>query len=153
MRASERVSAAEPSEQTSERKRVKRASEVSRAEQCGASKRVSGASERVSRRASCPVLTSQFLPDLNHSEVALDHSNSVFGGLQKCCTFLLIAPIYSLHYTQMYTQMYLSTMVDNSQEYRLKYWATRSCVRSFARTPHSFACLLTHFLARGKVND
>ena len=32
------------------------------------------------------------------------------------------------------------TMVDNSQEYRLKYWATRSSVRSFARTAHSFAC-------------
>ena len=30
-------------------------------------------------------------------------------------------------------------MVDNSQEYRLKYWATRSSVRSFARTAHSFA--------------
>jgi len=31
-------------------------------------------------------------------------------------------------------------MVDNSQEYRLQYWATRSSVRSFARTAHSFAC-------------
>ena len=31
-------------------------------------------------------------------------------------------------------------MVENSQEYRLKYWATRSSVRSFARTAHSFAC-------------
>ena len=31
-------------------------------------------------------------------------------------------------------------MVDNSQEYRLKYWATRSSVRSFARTAHLFAC-------------
>ena len=31
-------------------------------------------------------------------------------------------------------------MVDNSQEYRLKYWATRSSVRSFTRTAHSFAC-------------
>ena len=30
------------------------------------------------------------------------------------------------------------TMVDNSQEYRLKYWATRSSVRSFARTAHSW---------------
>ena len=28
------------------------------------------------------------------------------------------------------------TMVDNGQEYSLKYWATRS----FARTDHSFAC-------------
>ena len=35
------------------------------------------------------------------------------------------------------------TMVDNSQEYRLKYWATRSSVRSFARTAHSFARSLT----------
>ena len=33
-----------------------------------------------------------------------------------------------------------STMVENSQEYRLKYWATRSSVRSFARTTLSFAC-------------
>ena len=33
-----------------------------------------------------------------------------------------------------------STMVDNSQEYRLKYWATRSSIHSFARTAHSFAC-------------
>ena len=31
-------------------------------------------------------------------------------------------------------------MVDNSQEYRLKYWATRSSVCSFNRTAHSFAC-------------
>ena len=36
-------------------------------------------------------------------------------------------------------------MVDNSQENRLEYWATRSSVRSFARTAHSFAC--------GTVND
>ena len=55
----------------------------------------------------------------------------------------------------------VGTMVENSQEYRLKYWATRSFVRSFARTAHSFACSgllasLAHFahsLARGKVND
>ena len=32
------------------------------------------------------------------------------------------------------------TMVNNSQKYRLEYWATRSSVRSFARTAHSFAC-------------
>ena len=31
-------------------------------------------------------------------------------------------------------------MVENSQEYRLRYWATRSSVRSFAHTAHSFAC-------------
>ena len=31
-------------------------------------------------------------------------------------------------------------MVENSQEYRLKYWATRSSVRSFARTAPSFCC-------------
>ena len=35
------------------------------------------------------------------------------------------------------------TMVENSQEYRLKYWATRSSVRLFARTAHSFARSLT----------
>ena len=33
-----------------------------------------------------------------------------------------------------------STMVENSQEYKLLYWATRSSVRSFVRTAHSFAC-------------
>ena len=32
------------------------------------------------------------------------------------------------------------TMVENSQEYRLKHWATRSSVRSFVRTAHSFVC-------------
>ena len=31
-------------------------------------------------------------------------------------------------------------MVDNSQEYRLENWATRSSIRSFARTAHSFTC-------------
>ena len=31
-------------------------------------------------------------------------------------------------------------MVQNSPEYRLKYWVTRSSVHSFARTAHSFAC-------------
>ena len=31
-------------------------------------------------------------------------------------------------------------MGQNNQEYRLKYWVTRSSVRSFARTAHSFAC-------------
>ena len=32
------------------------------------------------------------------------------------------------------------TVGQNNQEYRLKYWATRSSVLSFARTAHSFAC-------------
>ena len=32
------------------------------------------------------------------------------------------------------------TMVENSQKYRLQYWATRSSVRSFTRIAHSFAC-------------
>ena len=32
------------------------------------------------------------------------------------------------------------TVGQNNQKYRLKYWATRSSVRSFARTIHSFAC-------------
>ena len=35
---------------------------------------------------------------------------------------------------------YEDTVGQNNQEYRLKYWATRSSVRSFARTAHSFAC-------------
>ena len=53
----------------------------------------------------------------------------------------------------------MGTMVDNSQEYRLHNWATRSSVCSFARTAHLFACFrllaslapsaaLTHSLAR-----
>ena len=64
------------------------------------------------------------------------------------------------------------TMVDNSQEYRLKYWATRSSVRSLlalltrslapdcslrSRPPlRSLVRSLAHFahsLARGTVND
>ena len=58
-------------------------------------------------------------------------------------------------------------MVDNSQEYRLKYWATRLSVRShcslvrllrtarFARALHLFAHFahFAHSLARGTVND
>ena len=34
-----------------------------------------------------------------------------------------------------------STVGQNNQEYRLKYWAIRSSVRSFARTAHSFSIL------------
>ena len=60
----------------------------------------------------------------------------------------------------------------NSQELGHNYWVSRSSVRLFARTAHSFACskllalltcsaalicslfrLLTHSRARGKVND
>ena len=32
------------------------------------------------------------------------------------------------------------TVGQNNQKYRRKYWATRSSVRSFTRTAHSFAC-------------
>ena len=32
------------------------------------------------------------------------------------------------------------TMVQNNQEFRRKYWATRSSFRSFAQITHSFAC-------------
>ena len=35
---------------------------------------------------------------------------------------------------------HMNTVVENSQEYRLEYWATRSSVRSFTRTAHLFAC-------------
>ena len=31
-------------------------------------------------------------------------------------------------------------MGQSNQELRLKYWATRSSIRLFARTAHSFAC-------------
>merc|ERR1712081_71167 len=65
----------------------------------------------------------------------------------------------------------LRTVVWNKQEWRRKYWATRSSLRSFACTAHSFACYgllaslvpsaaltrsLAHFahsLARGTAND
>ena len=40
----------------------------------------------------------------------------------------------------MFKRSWRNTVVDNSQEYRLKYWVTRSSIRSFARTAHSFAC-------------
>ena len=50
------------SEQTSERSGVHE-----RSEKCGASKRVSGASERANGRASGPVLTSRFMAVLNPS--------------------------------------------------------------------------------------
>ena len=39
------------------------------------------------------------------------------------------------------------TVGQINKKYRLKYWATRSSVRSFARTAH-----FAHSLARGKVN-
>ena len=40
-------------------------------------------------------------------------------------------------------------VVQNSQKSRYKYWATRSSVRFFARTAHSFACsILLALLAR-----
>ena len=46
------------------------------------------------------------------------------------------------------------TMVDNSQEYRLKYWATCSSDRSFTRTANSFTYSgLLASLARGTVID
>ena len=51
-------------------------------------------------------------------------------------------PVMNLHIElnkKDYTHEHF-TMVDNSQEYRLQYWATRSSVHSFARTAHSFAC-------------
>ena len=58
---------------------------------------------------------------------------------------------------------YHHTVGQNNQKYRLEYWATRSSVRSFPRTAHSFACsgllaLLapsaarTRSLAQGTVN-
>ena len=50
--------------------------------------------------------------------------------------YLFIWSIESTHTTTFYLQ---STMVDNSQEYRLGYWATHLSVCSFARTAHSFA--------------
>ena len=61
----------------------------------------------------------------------------------------------------------VSTVGQNNQESRQQYWATRSSVRLFARTAHSFACSallaslarstaltrsLTHSLALGTVN-
>ena len=45
------------------------------------------------------------------------------------------------------------TMVENSQEYRLKYWATRPSVRSHRSLARSLARSLTHSLVRGEVID
>ena len=39
-----------------------------------------------------------------------------------------------------YVSLTDDTVVWNNQKYRLKYWATRTSVCSFARTAHSFAC-------------
>ena len=73
-----------------------------------------------------------------------------------CIFFLFWTMVHSwLNHDQNHNH----TMVQNSQEYRLKYWVTRLSVRSFARTTHSFACsrllalltpsaALTHSLAR-----
>ena len=57
----------------------KRRTARERSELCGASERVSGASERANGRASGPVLKSGVLVDLAHSEWQLvtDHSVSV----------------------------------------------------------------------------
>ena len=38
------------------------------------------------------------------------------------------------------SHLFFLTMVQNNQEYRLTYWATRSSVCLFACTAHSFAC-------------
>ena len=58
------------SERANERSGAREQSEL-----CGASERVSGASERANGRASGPVLTSQLMAVLNHSAVG--------GGNQK----------------------------------------------------------------------
>ena len=41
---------------------------------------------------------------------------------------------------QIIEELVCFTVGQNNQEYRLEYRATRSSVRSFARTAHSFAC-------------
>ena len=40
-------------------------------------------------------------------------------------------------------EFHCSNVGQNNQEYRLKYWAFHSSVRSFARTTHLFTRLLT----------
>ena len=55
-------------------------------------------------------------------------------------SFILVR-VTALNSIYLYFSLFpLPTMVDNSQEYRLKYWAPCSSVRLFARTAHSFAC-------------
>ena len=53
--------------------------------------------------------------------------------------FLTLSSIVATN-PQIHASTNPSTMVQISQESRRKYWATRSSVRSFARTAHSFAC-------------
>ena len=49
-------------------------------------------------------------------------------------------PNFSTNFFKFVVAASLRTVGQNNQKYRLKYWATRSSVRSFARTAHSFAC-------------
>ena len=66
---------------------------------------------------------------------ALHRFSSPLDSFIICQLFLSLSP--TLNFCNLY---YPFTMVDDSQEYRLQYWATCSSVRSFARTAHSFAC-------------
>ena len=48
--------------------------------------------------------------------------------------------VFTCSFTCLHNWPFPRTVGQNSQEYRRKYWAIRSSVRSFARTAHSSAC-------------
>jgi hypothetical protein len=100
-------------------------------EQCGASKWVSGASERANRRTYVSI-HGCFEPQcsaVQANEWAVHASKQMNGRAS--------GPILQSVFLAVLDH---STVVWNKQESRRKYWATRSSVRSFARTAHSFAC-------------
>ena len=116
---------------------------------------------------------------LAHIVFSFEEEQAVKAGI-LLCVFILI-PWLSLIIVATiawYRCRGRCTVGQNNQEYRLKYWATRSSVRSFTHTTHLFACsallallahtaaltcLLTHSLhslahfahslARGTVSD
>ena len=83
-----------------------------------------------------------FHVDYDRFKVILDQSSGseymAFNCTDVFCEHALLTSCFSY-----------PTVGENNQESRCKYWATRSSVRLFARTTHSFACSLTslHSLA------
>ena len=80
-------------------------------------------------------------------------SSSIFASLFFPSFFSPFFPVFLPSFFPYLTaSIHYSAMVDISQKYGLKYWATHSYVRSFTRTAHSFAgsALLASF-ARSAV--
>merc|ERR1719259_67793 len=67
------------------------------------------------------------------------HRLTVFG-IVKHDVGTMPSRIRSPDHQVSFKQLCHRIMVQNNQKSRGKYWATRSSVRSFARTAHSFAC-------------